>query len=118
MSSSLTWFEQDLVVWAPDIVGSVLFLASGYLALIETCHARWAWQPSSVSWWVVFVNLLGCMGFMASALFAFVTSVPRGDAVTISLLFTLIGAIGFLAGSLLMMVESAAYASHRRIEPV
>ena len=36
--TSLTWFEQELVVWAPNIVGSTLFLASGYLAFVETCH--------------------------------------------------------------------------------
>jgi hypothetical protein len=106
MLPSLDWLQQDLAIWAPDFVGSILFLASGYLAFIETCHAHWAWKPSSISWWVVFFNLLGCIGFMIAALFAFVLpGSPNVDAVTISIVFTLQGAICFLIGSLLMLPE-------------
>ena len=108
MLPGLNWFQQDLAIWAPNFVGSVLFLASGYLAFIETCHAHWAWKPASISWWVTFVNLLGCVGFMLSALFAFVLPRPPSfDAVTVSVTFTLLGAIGFLMGSLLMLPETA-----------
>jgi predicted membrane protein len=107
MIPSLNWFQQDLVIWTPNIIGSILFLASGYLAFIETCHAHWAWKPKSISWWIVFTNLLGCVGFMSSALFAIVLpGTPNVEAITYSVLFTLLGAIGFLAGSLLMLPES------------
>jgi hypothetical protein len=107
MIPSLNWFQQDLVIWLPNIVGSILFLASGHLAFIETCHSHWAWKPKSISWWVVFVNLLGCVGFMISAVFAiFLPGPPHAKAVTISILFTLLGAIGFLVGSLLMLPEA------------
>jgi hypothetical protein len=108
MLPGLTWLQQDLVIWAPNFVGSLLFLASGYLAFIETCHAHWAWKPTRISWWVTFVNLLGCGGFMISAVFAFVPPrLPSFDAVTVSVTFTLIGALGFLIGSLLMLPETA-----------
>jgi hypothetical protein len=107
MIPSLTWFEEDLVIWAPNIIGSILFLASGYLAFIETCHAHWAWKPSSLSWWVVFINLLGCVGFMISAAFAMFLPEPSNiERITLSIAFTLLGAIGFLVGSLLMLPES------------
>ncbi len=107
MLSGLNWRQQDWDIWAPDFIGSVLFLLSGYLAFIETCHAHWAWKPTSLSWWVTFVNLLGCVGFMIAAVFAFVPPhSPSFDAVTISLVFTLIGAIGFLIGSLLLLPET------------
>ena len=107
MIPSLTWFQKDLVIWAPNIIGSILFLASGYLAFIETCHAHWAWKPKSISWWVVFANLLGCVGFMLSALFAIVLPGPPNiEAVTLAVLFTLKGAVGFLIGSLLMLPEA------------
>jgi hypothetical protein len=113
MLADLDWLQQDLAIWAPDFVGSVLFLASGYLAFIETCHAHWAWRPASISWWVTFVNLLGCVAFMISALFAFVwPRSPGFDVVTVSVSFTLIGAVGFLTGSLLMLPEDAS-ARHR-----
>ena len=107
MIPSLSWFEEDLVIWAPNIVGSILFLAAGYLAFIETCHAHWAWKPSEISWWVVFANLLGCIGFLLSSVFAIVLpDGPNFEAATISLDFTLLGAVGFLAGSLLMLPEA------------
>ena len=109
MIPSLNWFQQDLLIWAPNIVGSVLFLVSGYLAFIETCHAHWAWNPQSISWRVVFTNLLGCVGFMTAATFAIVLPGPvNTEAVHISILFTLLGAIGFLVGSLLMLPETVS----------
>ncbi len=107
MIPSLTWFQEDFVIWAPNIVGSILFLASGYLAFIETCHAHWAWKPKSVSWWVVLTNLLGCVGFMLSATFAiFLPGPSNTERITVSIVFTLLGAIGFLVGSLLMLPET------------
>ena len=107
MIPSLTWFQQDVAIWAPNIVGSILFLASGYLAFIETCHAFWAWKPEDISWWVVFTNLLGCVGFMISAAFAIVLpGAPNMEAITLSVVFTLLGATGFFVGSLLMLPET------------
>jgi hypothetical protein len=109
MLPGLDWLQQDLAIWAPDVAGSILFLASGYLAFGETCHAHWAWKPASLSWWVTFVNLLGCVAFMISAVFAFAPpGTPDVNALTISITFTLLGAIGFLIGSLLMLPETAA----------
>jgi len=109
MIPGLDWLQQDLEIWGPDIVGSMLFLASGYLAFIETCHAHWAWQPEDLSWRVVFINLLGCLAFMISAVFAFVPpGTPNVEAVTVSVAFTLLGAVGFFAGALLMLPETAA----------
>ena len=109
MRLDLDWLQRDLEIWIPDFAGSVLFLLSGYLAFAETCHARWAWKPRSLSWWVTFINLVGCVAFMVSAPFAFVTPrAPNLDAATISVAFTLIGALCFLFGSLLMLPETAA----------
>lgn len=110
----LDWLQQDLTIWAPDIAGSLLFFASGYLAFAETSHAHLAWRPQSISWWVTFANLLGCIAFMVSAVFAFVPpQAPGFDAAGLALLFTLLGAGGFLAGSLLMLPETALAATDR-----
>jgi len=104
----LDWVEQDLAIWVPNFAGSVLFLASGHLAFAEVSHAHFSWQPKNLSWWVTSVNLLGCVGFMISAVFAVVLPTPPSfDAVTVSVWFTLLGAIGFLIGSLLMLPETA-----------
>lgn len=104
----LTWWQSELVVWLPNFVGSVLFLASGYLAFIEVTHRWWAWRPSDLSWWVVLANLAGCIGFMISALFAVV--LPGEEVAwmtTVATAFTLQGAIGFWIGSVLMLPEAA-----------
>jgi hypothetical protein len=108
MIPSLSWFEEDLVVWAPNIIGSILFLASGYLAFIEACHVYWGWQPRNISWWVVLINLLGCVGFLVSALFSiFLPGPPDTAMLTLAVAFTLQGAVCFFVGSLLMLPETA-----------
>jgi hypothetical protein len=107
MHPSPNWIYQDLEIWAPDVIGSVLFLASGCLAFMETCHAYWAWRPSSVSWWVTLVNLAGCIGFMIAALFALVLpDAPNMEAMTVAAAFTLQGAVCFFVGSGLSLIES------------
>ena len=85
-----------------------MFLASGYLAFVETCHRHLAWKPRELSWWVTLINLLGCSGFMISAIFAVILpGDPNETWITLSVVFTLAGAVCFLAGSLLMLPESA-----------
>lgn len=109
MIPGINWWQQDLLIWVPNILGSILFLASGYLAWVEICHAHWAWQPGHISWWVGGINLLGCIAFMLSALFAFVP--PHTfmvEAVTLSLTFTLLGAVAFFMGAVLLLPETAA----------
>jgi hypothetical protein len=78
MQPDLDWLQQDLEIWGPDMAGSILFLASGYLA------------------------------FMLSAVLAFVP--PAGmaaEAVTLSIVFTVLGAAAFLIGALLLWPEAA-----------
>jgi hypothetical protein len=105
--SNLNREAELLLIWTPNVIGSILFLLSGYMAFIETCHRHWALKPTQISWWVTFINLLGCIAFMISACFAFVPDhAPSFDTVEISVAFTLIGAICFWLGSFLMWPES------------
>ncbi len=111
MLPTLNWLQQDFGVWIPNFLGSILFLTSGYLAFIEACHAYWQWRPQSITWWVVLTNLLGCVGFMVAAVFAFVPSIPvSSDGAVLSAAFTLQGAVCFLVGAQLMLLE--AYVPH------
>jgi hypothetical protein len=103
----LDWLQQDLDIWVPDAAGSMLFLASGYLAFIETGHGYWTWEPRELSWWITAANLFGCVAFMISAVFALVLPQPHAlHATMISVAFTLLGALGFLVGSLLLLPEA------------
>jgi hypothetical protein len=101
--------ETDLAIWVPDLVGSVLFLVSGWLAFIETCHAHWAWRPQDLSWRITAINLGGCIAFLISAVFGYV---PRPgaafDPATLSTGLTALGALGFLIGGILLLAEDAA----------
>lgn len=101
------WLQQDLAIWVPDLLGSILFLASGYLAFVETCHAHGAWRPRELAWWLTAVNLLGCVAFMVSALCAYVPRHPASALLgTLALVFTLIGALAFLLGAWLLVREA------------
>ncbi|MEY8828252.1 hypothetical protein AB9K34_07530 [Sedimentitalea sp. XS_ASV28] len=101
------WYLQDLTIWLPGMIGSVLFLLSGYLAFVETGHAYWSWRPRDLDWQIVFINLLGCIFFMVAGLLAYIPKGPEpgwvADLANIHLFF---GALCFLTGALLMMRES------------
>lgn len=113
MIPTLSWFQYDLVVWVPNLVGSILFLISGFLAFMEYCHGYWAWKPKEVSWWLVAINLFGCIGFMVSALLAVsLPSLPEEQLVFVSVCFTFQGAICFLVGALLMQIEATESANN------
>ncbi|WP_454915943.1 hypothetical protein [Xanthobacter sediminis] len=105
--ASPAWFVQDMAVWVPDMVGSALFLVSGYLAFIEAGHRYWSWRPKDLSWQTVFVNLVGCVAFMTAAVLAYVPDGPEPSWIdTVSIVHLLIGAVCFLVGSILSMRES------------
>lgn len=101
------WYQQDLLIWMPDMAGSLLFLISGYLALIETSHAYWSWRPQELAWKIVFINLLGCIFFMTAAVLAYVPALPGAAWVGIvANVHLLLGALCFLVGSILLARES------------
>ena len=107
MQTGLSVQQQDIEIWLPDLFGSMLFLASGYLAFVETSHSHWVWKPELLSWRITFVNLLACVAFMVSALLSFAPSQSTESIVlTWSLFFTLVGAIGFLIGAILLLPEA------------
>lgn len=112
MRAGSVWYVQDLAVWLPDMVGSMLFLVSGYLAFIEASRGYWSWRPRQLDWQIVFVNLLGCIAFMIAAVLAYVPRGPQtwwiADVSTVNLL---LGALGFFIGAALMMRESASAAA-------
>lgn len=105
------WLRDELLIWGPDVFGSILFLSSGYLAVAETSHGYWSWRPNDVSWWSVMVSFAGCVAFMISAVYAFV---PQSGAVatmvTHSIVWTLVGAVCFFISAALLLVESRSVA--------
>ncbi|WP_225323065.1 hypothetical protein [Synechococcus sp. RSCCF101] len=107
MRAGLGWTQQEVLIWIPDVLGSVLFLLSGALAFMEAGHAYWSWKPGHLSWWVTLINLIGCIGFMLAAINGTILPSTHAQAdASLSLVYTAVGAMGFLIGSLLMLPES------------
>ncbi|OIJ69729.1 hypothetical protein WN71_001575 [Streptomyces mangrovisoli] len=98
--------QVNRLVWAPDVVGCVLFLISGHLAFVEVCHGRFRVLGRDLGWWIVAVNQLGSALFMISAITAF-TRPTTGSLVnaTIANWTTLTGALCFSLGGVLQLYE-------------
>ncbi|MFE3496722.1 hypothetical protein ACFXOS_27280 [Streptomyces sp. NPDC059175] len=98
--------QANRLVWAPDMVGCLLFLISGHLALEEVCHGRPGVRPHELGWWIVAVNQVGSVLFMIAALADF-TVPSTGGLVSASIADwgTLTGALCFSAGGVLQAFE-------------
>jgi len=106
MLAQLSQPQAELLIWAPDVLGSICFLVASYLALVEVSHRFWSLQPNQLSWWIVIINLLGSIAFMLAAAFSFI--LPSGGGVEWlwgANFFTLLGAVCFLVASYLMIPE-------------
>jgi len=101
------WVLQDLVIWLPGMIGSVLFLVSAYLAYIEAGHAYLSWRPKDLDWQITAINLVGCIAFMIASTMAWFPSGPEAGWIPlVSNLNLLFGAFCFFVGALLLMRES------------
>jgi len=106
LRSSLNITQINLLVWSPDIYGSICFLIASLLAWWELSHAFWSWKIDNISWWVAALNLIGSIAFGISAIGAYVlpaTGIPKNEIIVN--LGTFIGAICFLIGGLLLLPE-------------
>jgi len=109
MSTALDDPSYDRLVWAPDALGSVCFLVSGYLAYAEVCGRYACWRWRSLEWRIGAVNFLGCIAFGISAIAAYVVP-SSGSEVDLAAAngFTALGGLCFLVGAILLLPESAA----------
>ncbi|MFG2096780.1 hypothetical protein [Streptomyces sp. NPDC048612] len=102
----LTAQQQNRLVWTPDMVGCLLFLISGHLAIAEICHGPPCLRRRSLGWWIVAVNQLGSVLFMVSAVAAF-TPPETGSEVSVGVANwgTLTGALCFAVAGVLQVFE-------------
>lgn len=104
LTHNATAAESDRYVWRPDLYGSVLFLVSSTFAVLAVSSRFLSVQPQSFPWRIAWLNMLGSVFFMASALASFV--VPSTDEVLgarVAVAGTLWGAVCFLIGAALML---------------
>ena len=103
LTHNMTAAEEDRHVWRPDLFGSTLFLVASAVAILAVSHGpgddpRFR-LPRRIGW----LNMLGSILFMASALASYV--LPRSDDVLstrVAVAGTLLGALCFLIGAMLM----------------
>ncbi|MFD8199527.1 hypothetical protein [Streptomyces sp. NPDC059701] len=99
--------QVNRLVWAPDVIGCLLFLISGHLGFAEICHrGRPCLRRRDLGWWIVAVNQLGSVLFMVSAIAAY-TRPATGSLVNAGLAnwATLTGASCFTLAGLLQHGE-------------
>lgn len=103
----MTPTQNDRLVWNPDIIGCLLFLISGRLAMTDICGSWWPWgrgqrlRGENLGWWIVLVNQVGSVLFMVSAVASFVRADGDMIAVGIANWGTLTGALCFaVAGAM------------------
>jgi hypothetical protein len=98
----------DRLVWRPDAVGSVLFLASGWLAYAVVSGGALRLAPRTADGAIAAVNLFGCVAFGVSAVAAYVLPATGSEAdVAVANATTAVGALAFLVGALLLLSEGA-----------
>jgi hypothetical protein len=106
LDTALGVHQQDRLIWAPDMFGSIAFMIASTLAWLEVSHGWWSWRPGETPWRITALNLLGSIAFLVSAVAAFVQ--PASGALVntrIANLGTFVGAICFFAGALLLIPE-------------
>ena len=102
---------ENLVVWAPDAIGSVLFLVSSALAARAIRHDRDLARREAR------INLLGSVFFGLSAIGAYV--VPNTQDLlnaAVATLGTLLGAICFLIAAL-QLRRGRPFLRHSGLDP-
>jgi hypothetical protein len=114
LTHNLTAAEEDRRVWRPDLYGSTLFLVASAVAIIAVSHGTRddprVPLPRRIAW----LNMLGSILFMASALASYV--LPRSDNVLntrVAIVGTLLGALCFLIGAMLMFPAWRASATEQ-----
>jgi hypothetical protein len=102
---SLTPTQEDRLVWNPDIIGCLLFLIAGFLAMVDISGSWLRLRGEGLGWWIVFVNQVGSVLFMASGIASFVRADGDMIAVGIANWGTFGGALCFAVAGAMQFYE-------------
>ncbi len=112
----MTTAQQDRLIWNPDIIGCLLFLISGHLAMVDIAGSWWPWKAGKnlreqgLGWWIVLVNQVGSVLFMVSAVASYVRADGDMIAVGIANWGTFFGAACFALAGVAQFWEAPAEA--------
>lgn len=100
------------LVWSPDVIGSIAFLAASWFAYKEV-RDNWSGRPEhGGEWWITVLNLAGSIAFGISAIGSYVIP-DNGEFLNAAASNggTFIGAVCFFAGAYLLWPEAAEAAA-------
>ncbi len=104
LATSLTVQQTDRLVWAPDFVGSILFLVASALGIAAVSKRFFEFRPRDVWWSMAWINMLGSVFFMFSAIGALVLPTTGAMAnVRWANAGTFAGAVCFFVGAALLL---------------
>jgi len=113
--NNLTAAEADRHVWRPDVFGSILFLVASAYAISALGVGFRRPQLRELTWWIAWLNMVGSVAFMASAIASFV--LPSTDTLidlSLANAGTFLGAMCFFVGAALMLPAWRASARSSR----
>ncbi len=105
ITQGLSAAETDQQVWRPDFYGSILFLVASAFALAGMGRGWRLWsERDSPWWWTNWLNMMGSIFFMLSAIGAYVIK-SSGELVNLHWATggTFLGALCFFLGAWLMI---------------
>lgn len=113
MLDGLSTAQEDVLVWVPDMFGSICFLVASSVAWRLVCARPVCVDAGNVSWWIAALNLVGSIAFGIAAITAFVVP-TTGEVANIRAVnsMTFAGAICFFVGAALLVPEMRRRAVH------
>jgi hypothetical protein len=120
LTHNATAAEENRYVWRPDLFGSILFLVSSTFAVLAVSDHFLRIDARSTPWRIAWLNMVGSILFMASALASYVLpSTEELVSTRLSVAGTLFGALCFLIGAALMFPawRQALVPSPRHVHP-
>jgi hypothetical protein len=103
LTHNMTATQEDRRVWRPDLYGSTLFLVASAVAILAVSGGARDDPDKRLPRGIGWLNMLGSVLFMASALASYV--LPHADdelSTRVAVAGTLLGAVCFLIGATLM----------------
>ncbi len=100
--------QQEALVWAPDALGSILFLVASAFAILETSDGLSRGRRPSLESIIAWINMAGSIAFGISAIAAFIDP-ANGELLNVAVAgtFTFLGAMLFFVGALLLLPDMA-----------
>jgi hypothetical protein len=104
MQDGLSTHQENRLIWAPNLLGSVAFLISSALAYRVADRARQSPAPRTREWNMAAVNLAGSIFFGVSAIASYVVP-STGSTLDLAAanFTTALGALCFFIGALLLL---------------